>query len=174
MTFKQWISKSLKDALNRKGDQLGSSPSKFATFLVILSSIVVFLDKIFVVLDLILDKFNKELIKPIPEKYMNLEYDFHAFIFLISVTWIAPILLIIAFRFKPYKISYIAPLYSYSVLGFFLFISKDTVDNRGWFFAYGFFTMLIVFFIIEYIKYKLRKHFEQKIAKTKKKLNELY
>lgn len=84
----------------------------------LISSIIILLTGILLVLDVILDKLGIE--------FKN-TFGFNSssnFVFYTS-QWVAIILLIFASKLKPYNLSYISPVYSIAISGYWVFFLED-------------------------------------------------
>lgn len=107
--------------------------------------------------------------------YYNIEfkniYGFNSttnFVFWLSMM-VSQLLLIIAAQFKPYRISYLAPIYIISLSLYWIFFSSD-YDNKSYFNIYvlGFsLALLVVISLISMIVNKEKIETEQKNAKLK-------
>ncbi|MVO09781.1 hypothetical protein GOQ30_11485 [Flavobacterium sp. TP390] len=107
--------------------------------------------------------------------YYNIEfkniYGFNSttnFVFWLSMM-ISQFLIIIAAQFKPYRISYLAPIYIISLSLYWIFFSND-YDNKSYFNIYvlGFsLALLVVISLISMIMNKEKVETEQKNAKLK-------
>ena len=107
--------------------------------------------------------------------YYNIEfkniYGFNSttnFVFWLSMM-VSQLLLIIAAQFKPYRISYLAPIYIISLSLYWIFFSND-YDNKSYFNIYvlGFsVALLVVISLISMIMNKEKIEAEQKNAKLK-------
>lgn len=107
--------------------------------------------------------------------YYNIEfkniYGFNSttnFVFWLSMM-VSQLLLIIAAQFKPYRISYLAPIYIISLSLYWIFFSND-YDNKSYFNIYvlGFsLAFLVVISLISMIMNKEKIETEQNNAKIK-------
>ncbi|MCJ1806984.1 MULTISPECIES: hypothetical protein [Flavobacterium] len=79
---------------------------------------------------------------------------------------IAPLLLIVGANMKPYKISYIFPVYTYATYLFWVF--KEDKTDYGWSKIYAIFiTLLFVVFMIGISKIKEKERVEKEKIKKK-------
>lgn len=133
--------------------------SLLGTFLVILSGVILYADKIIVFLDL---NFI------MPSRYE--EYDFETFIWSISVT-LSPLLLILVAttNIKTFKEAYVVPLYAYTLQLWFLLFDLKVVDKDylGW---YTLGTCAIIIPIVIYFKRKEENSIKDRVRETKEKL----
>ncbi len=108
-----WISQTLEDQeTTTKKNKLSML---FGTLLIALSGIILYLDKI-------LDYIGYE--GTIESDY----YSFNALVWTMSQS-ISPVLIIIGAQFKPLKVSYIIPLYCYSLQIFYVFFDLRIVEK---------------------------------------------
>ncbi|QYS86284.1 hypothetical protein JJC03_15360 [Flavobacterium oreochromis] len=109
---------------------------------IIASALISYLDKYVIVYSI---RFNN-----------NFGYNSSADLVWATSTTIAPLLLIIGANLRPYKISYIFPVYTYTTYLFWVFRGEKT--DYGWSKFYAIFiTLLFVFFMIGMSKIKKKK-----------------
>lgn len=163
MKLKKSILQKLKDLVS---DEPGIVPTrKLGTILIILSSVLLYLDKVFLFLGYF---------PPMPNKYIEENIGAETYIWLIMQGFFSPIILIIGLILKPYKASLVLPFYCYSVQGFFLMISGQLVDDDGWIYVYAVVSTILIIAVIDQIKIKLKSYIDNKIATEKERiLNEL-
>lgn len=146
-------------------EEIKKSPRLLSTIIVALSGLILYSDKVLSFINL---QFS------IPEKFEQIGMDFNTYIWLMSQT-ISPVLLIIVVFFKPYKISYIIPLYCYILQMYFIFMDYKIIDD-SYLQLYTIGTTLLILVLIysinriyEYlITYRL-KSAKQKIYENLKK-----
>ncbi|MFK6999877.1 hypothetical protein [Flavobacterium oreochromis] len=120
---------------------------------IIASALISYLDKYVIVYSI---RFNN-----------NFGYNSSADLVWATSTTIAPLLLIIGANLRPYKISYIFPVYTYTTYLFWVFRGEKT--DYGWSKFYAIFiTLLFVFFMIGMSKIKKKEKKEKE--ETKKKI----
>jgi len=134
-------------------------PSVFASLLIIFSGLILYLDKVFKILNITFT---------LPAKFENTDGEFSFFIWVWAQT-LSPLFLILGTFNRPYRVSYLVPIFCYSVQIYFLAFDYELIDDSYIFLYFlGTFTIiLIIFKIIAVInKYRL----EQKINAAKKRL----
>lgn len=131
--------------------------SFLGTFLVILSGVIIYTDKIIVFFDW---NFN------MPSRYD--EYDFETFIWSVSVT-VSPLLLVLAAHIKTFKMAYIVPLYSYTLQFWFIVFDLNIVDKEyTWWYALA--TSLLIVVVFYLYKRREERIIKERIAQTEKEL----
>lgn len=154
------IDPELKETNNNSSDSFFIVSTKLlGSFLIILSGIILYLDKIMLF-------FNYKFI--IPEKFIVAGMNFQTFIWLISQT-ISPILLIIGAQIKSYHISYIVPLYCYALQLFFIFKDYKIIDDT-YLYIYAIGSTFLVIIVIKIIQISRKKYLVRQIRLAKKKL----
>ena len=154
------IDPELKETNNNSSDSFFIVSTKLlGSFLIILSGIILYLDKIMLF-------FNYKFI--IPEKFIVAGMNFQTFIWLISQT-ISPILLIIGAQIKSYHISYIVPLYCYTLQLFFIFKDYKIIDDT-YLYIYAIGSTFLVIIVIKIIQISRKKYLVRQIRLAKKKL----
>ncbi|WP_459213116.1 hypothetical protein [Aquimarina rhabdastrellae] len=120
-------------------------------------TILVFLSGIVLYLDQILRLFN------ISSSYTFGFSSFSNFLWAFTQS-VAPLLLIIASYFKPYKIIFLVPIYCYGLQLLWTFGASHSDDPYGYFFALGF---SISFFLIIFLFKKTLIFFKERRSKEK-------
>ncbi len=120
-----------------------NKPNLLATILIILSGLILYLDKIFVLLNIELE--NTHGYEATPE-----------FVWSLAQT-ISPILIMIGFYLKPFKEALLVPLFCYTIQLYFVLDSSLTIDRAlTWIYVSG--TVLInIILVIAIKKYLTRK-----------------
>ncbi len=131
----------------------------FGSLLIALSGLILYLDKV-------LKYMNYEF--DIPTKFTDAGMVFQTFIWLWSQT-LAPILIICGALLKPYRLSYLIPLFCYSLQLYLLAFDTRVVDD-SYIALYAFGTFILILGIVFGIKYLLHYLFQRKIATLKKEL----
>lgn len=93
--------------------------SYFASILIALSGFVLYSDKAMVYLNWMFE---------VPDKFTASGLDFQTYIWLLSQT-ISPLLLVIGSFFRPFRISYVIPVYCYTLQLFFIFLDYQLIDD---------------------------------------------
>jgi hypothetical protein len=163
MKPKESIYQMLKDLVAKTVVNEPSSVSAkvFGSLLIALSGCILYLDKVFKYLDI-------EFV--IPNKFVEAGIVFQTFIWLWSQT-LAPILIISGAMFRPYKLSYLIPLFCYSLQLYLLAFDTRVVDDT-YIGLYAFGTFVLILSVILGIKWLLHNLFQRKLASIKQELKE--
>lgn len=94
--------------------------SYLASILVALSGFVLYSDKALVYVNWLFE---------VPEKFAFSGVNFQTYVWLLSQT-ISPLLLVIGSFFRPFRISYIVPVYCYTLQMFFIFLDYQLIDDE--------------------------------------------
>lgn len=112
----------------------------FGTVLIALSGCILYLDKAFNYVGY--------------EGQVNSDYyDFDTLVWVMCQT-ISPILIIVGANFKPFRISYVIPLYCYCLQVYYVFFDLRIVEKEYTPY-YAFVTAIGVYFLITYLKHLL-------------------
>lgn len=152
--------KSIKQKSKDQEQELTNSDLEFikssfiGTLTVILSGLILYLDKIIVFFDL-----NFQM----PSRYES--YDLETFVWSISVT-LSPFLLIIAAHLKTNKFAYAVPLYAYTLQLWFIVYDLNIVDKiYTYWYALG--TSVLVFIVWRVYNNQEKKSIQLRYKKLK-------
>jgi len=133
------------------------SHRNFASFLVCLSGLILYLDKVFMLLEI-------EFV--MPKKFIHARLDFSTFLWLLMQS-ISPVMLIIGSILKPYVIFYIVPIYCYSLQFYFILFDYRIIDD-DYVSVYSIGTSILVFVSIIGLKRWLNYRFKTQLSAIKK------
>ncbi|WP_143273638.1 hypothetical protein [Aquimarina sp. MAR_2010_214] len=119
-----------------KNKKAASFEVYIGTFLIVLSGVILYLDKIFQIIGFSVD---------IQDDY----YDFTTFIWVMCQS-ISPliIILVLGTNLKPLRISYTIPLYCYCLQIYYIFFDLDVIDDKHYTPYYAIVTTILMYFIM--------------------------
>ncbi len=163
MSHKQWIYQRLnglvlaETKLSKLDD--GHRSHLLGTLLVIIGGLILYSDKVMIAFNLSFQ---------VPQKFADVGMDFQTYIWLISQT-VSPVLIIAGAFYKAYHISYLIPLYCYSLQLFLIFFDYKIIDD-SYIQVYAIGTALLTFAVILLSKWLAGYFMKKDIESAKEKI----
>lgn len=137
---------------------------RLGNVLVALSGLILYLDKA-------LGFFSIEF--SIPQKFVEIDWDFNTFIWFMCQTF-SPLLLCLGALFKAHKFYYTIPLYFYSLQLYYVLFDFKIIDD-GYYIIYAFastlLVLLVVFAVNKFSQYKLQKSIQKEKERLRNELS---